>query len=234
MLKLTSSVLVLIAGLVVAAAPVRAQEVCVACSEPEATYKCTVKDADRAANIRGVGRALEYLCITELARAGGHYSCRASREYAGPCIGQPRLIELGKAPDPPPGAAQGQGQGQQADGAAIDPNAPVDATQKGGKRPPRTLEEMARESAEKSKQQLESVDQSFKKAAQDTGKTLENTGAAMGEAVKKTGSAVGDAVKKTGTAMGDVVHKSGEAVKKSVVCIVTLFTDCWQGEPKQP
>lgn len=208
------------------AVPAAAQEVCVTCSDPDVSYKCSVKDSEKASQIRGAGKAIEFLCITELARAGGHRSCRASRDYVGPCLGQQRVIDVTRPSEPPV-------QGQQADGDAAETDGTIEARRNAANQVPRTLEEMARESAAKSKQQLDAADQSMKQAAKDAGKTLDKAGAAVGDAVKKTGTAVGDAVKKTGTAVGDAVQKSGDVVKKSVVCIVTLFTSCGQNEPEK-
>ena len=174
-----------------------AQEVCVSCSEPDLTYRCTIKDSERAANIRGAGRVLEYLCLTELARAGGHQNCRVSREYSGPCIGQPRQLDLAKLPEIPP-----QNSGSQDATAGQSPDGTAEPARTAAPRPPRTLEEMAREAGEKSKQQFEAADRSMKQAAKDAGTKI-------GEA---------------GTAVGD-------ALKKSVVCVVTLFLGCFEKSP---
>ena len=201
----TAVSLVLALGLAAAAS---AQEVCVTCSDPDVSYKCSIKDSEKASNVRGANKAIEFLCITELARQGGHRSCRASRDYVGPCIGQPRQIDLARSTVP---------QGPAVDNGTQEETKPAEEPRRAAGQPPRTLEEMAREGAQKSKQQLEAADQSMKQAAKDAGKTLE-----------KAGSAVGDAFKKTGTAVGEAVNKSGEVVKKSVVCIVTLFTSCGQ------
>lgn len=190
------------------ALPASAQEVCVTCSDPDVSYKCSIKDAEKAANVRGANKAIEFLCITELARQGGHRSCRASREYVGPCLGQPRLIDVTRSTEP---------KGQTADSEQPEVAKPAEEPRRAAGQPPRTLEEMAREGAQKSKQQFDAADQSMKQAAKDAGKSLENAGTAVGDAFKKTGAAVGEAV-----------HKSGEVVKKSVECIVTLFTSCGQ------
>ena len=158
--------------------PAVAQGVCVECKGPERGYRCTVKDAERAQQFRGGQRALEFLCISEIARAGGHQSCRVSTGYSGPCIGQPHEIDvaqLGKdnvVGGRPPGAEDGA-PGSQA-GAAVGPSDPP-AKGPVKKGPPETLEELARETVAKSKAQLSNAD----------------------EGVKKAGSAVGGAVKQT-------------------------------------
>ena len=166
----------------------RAQEVCVECAAPGATYKCSVKDAARLGSSRNAERAIEYVCITELAKAGRHESCRVTREFQGPCIGQARLLDISKQSDqsavvPETNAAGGSQNAQ--------PREPA------GPQPPRTLEELARETVSKSKQQLGEADQKMKDAAQSAGNQIEKAGAVV-----------------------------GDAVKKSVGCLLTLFTKC--------
>ena len=173
------------------ALPATAQQVCVECAGPPATYKCTVKDADKLAAspklARYAGQALGYVCVTELAKAGGHERCRVTTDYAGPCIGRERTVDLARPADEsavlPPEVAEEQPA----------PAPPVDA-------PPRTLEELARKSAEQSKEQLSQADQKLKEVAKSAGAEIE----------------------KAGTAVGD-------AVKKSVECVFTLFKSCLPG-----
>lgn len=66
-----------------------AQEFCVTCSGPDATYRCVIGgDATAAArSSRG-----QFLCITELAKSGGHASCSAARGQATPCPGETRTV----------------------------------------------------------------------------------------------------------------------------------------------
>ena len=160
------------------------------CSSPGFTYKCSVKDSERIGQSRNAERALEYVCITELARAGGHQSCRVSREFAGPCIGHARLIDISRPAD-----QSAVVPGTTASGEAAD--AKAGAPKPAGQEPPQTLEALARDTVSKSQQQLSETDQKMKNAAKSAGAEIE-----------KAGNAVGD------------------AVKKSVGCLVTLFTKC--------
>ncbi len=66
-----------------------AQEFCVTCSGPDATYRCVIggEATVAARNSRG-----QFLCITELAKAGGHKSCSAARGQATPCPGETRTV----------------------------------------------------------------------------------------------------------------------------------------------
>jgi hypothetical protein len=86
-----------------------AQEYCVTCTGPDASYRCLIGgDVPLAARAsRG-----QFLCITEIAKAGGHASCSAARAQATPCPGETRTVMFppaapGATPlaDTPPSAA---------------------------------------------------------------------------------------------------------------------------------
>jgi hypothetical protein len=159
-----------------------AQGVCVECRGPDQTYRCTIKDGDNVHNIRGAGRATEYICMTELARAGSHQSCRVTTSYSGPCIGIAQEIDLAKlTPPAAPAAGQsapdGQGQGQpqgQAKGQAPD-GQPAPAAKPAKSGPPKTLEELARDTVSKSKEQISAADETMRKAGGAVEGTLKKT-----------------------------------------------------------
>ena len=166
-------------------------ETCVVCTTPAATYRCAIEGADRVAQYRGSDRVLDYVCITELAKSGGHASCSVGRNPGGICMGELKVLRAGDAlaaaeaaigeagPGPGPGHPQ---TGQ--------PTPPADG-------PPRTLEELARQSVEQSGDQLQSA----------------------GKAVKDTAKSAGQQIEKAGDAVGG-------AVKKSWTCLASLFTNC--------
>lgn len=160
-------------ALLIAALPsvAAAQAVCVDCAEPERNYKCTVKDADRVQNVRGIGRGLEFLCISEIARANGHRSCRVNTTFAGPCIGQPYEIDLTRSGTDNANAAPRPGE-TPAD-APAKTSAPAAVPVKKG--PPQTVEELAKDTMAKSKEQFSAVDEKMREA-----------GSAVGNAVKKS------------------------------------------------
>ncbi len=66
-----------------------AQEFCVTCSGPEASYRCVIGGDGTAAGRSARG---QFLCITELAKAGGHASCSATRGQENPCPGETRTV----------------------------------------------------------------------------------------------------------------------------------------------
>jgi hypothetical protein len=167
------------------ALPVAAAETCVVCTTPPATYRCTIEGAERVAQFRGSDRVLQYVCITELAKLGGHASCSVGRKSADICTGELKVLQAGDAlaaaesaigePGPRPGLAQSAQPGPPADG------------------PPRTLEELARKSVEQSADQLQSA-----------GKTVKDTAKTAGQQIEKAGDAVGGAVKKTWTCLASL------------------------------
>jgi len=159
----------LAAVLAIAAVPssAAAQAVCVDCADPERNYRCTVKDAERVQSTRGIGRGLEFLCISEIARANGHRSCRVNTTFTGPCIGQHYEIDLMRTGTDNAAAAPQPGE-KSADVAAKQA-APAP------KGPPQTVEELAKDTMAKSKEQLSAVDEKMRQA-----------GSAVGNAVKKS------------------------------------------------
>ncbi len=147
-----------------------AQTLCVECRAPDRTYSCSVKDSERAANIRRASKALEFLCISEIARNGRHEMCRAGTTYAGPCIGEPFEIDVARLGTGAPAAAAPPVEGASGTPGATAPLAKPPATQ-----PPKTLEELARTTVAKSKEQISAADQSVRKAGDAVGGTLKKS-----------------------------------------------------------
>ncbi len=154
-----------------------AQPVCVECKGPAATYSCEIKQASRVKGGTKKSRALEFLCITQLAESGRHTSCRAQKAYSGPCIGQPVVLDLahGRAAMPPTDQRSAQTGAADAETAnSTDPNSAPRPTQPQQPGPPDTLQELARDTVAQSKKQIDVAN-----------KNLKNAGAAVGEALKK-------------------------------------------------
>lgn len=147
-----------------------AQEYCVTCTGPDATYRCMIggDGAPAAKSSRG-----QLLCITELARAGGHASCGVTRNTEAPCAGELKTVMFPQAPvdpnappmadAPPPGMTAPQGAEPGTDAAAAPGGEPAADEPK-----PSTVADL-------------------------TKKTIDKTG----EGIEKAGNAVGNAVKKT-------------------------------------
>lgn len=183
-----------------------AQEYCVTCTGPEATYRCLIGgDATPAArSSRG-----QFLCITELAKAGGHASCSAARGQATPCPGETRTVMFSLA-DPAGGLATGTvapepsvpaGPGMSyAPGQPLPP-VTVPAAPGPANAPPPPPHDTGSTPQQPQQNAVEDL-------ANKTGKAMSDTGKAVGNAVNDTGKAVGN------------------AVKKSWDCVASLFGNC--------
>lgn len=169
------------------AAAASAEEYCVTCMEPDAKYRCVVEGGASPAAETSQG---QLLCITELARSGGHVSCSVGAATSGPCIGDVRTVMF---PNPaevaapplaagPPTAASRDAEPPPAPAAADASQTPQPQT----KGPPQTVEQLAKETL------------------QASGKGLKQAGEAVGNTAKSAGNAVGNAVKKTWTCLSSL------------------------------
>ncbi|MEM8976407.1 MAG: hypothetical protein AAGD43_30460 [Pseudomonadota bacterium] len=163
---------------VVAAAPsTSAQEqsraVCVQCMEPDVSYRCQVKAAPEHQPFLGNERLIRVACIRHIAKASGHAVCKASKQQAIDCVGgEPYTVDISemaqsyvdrvpsvvrKALTPAgPKVSEGQGEEDKA-------------------KPPKTVVEMAKRTAETSQKQLE-----------DAGTAVKNAGDFVSGTVKQT------------------------------------------------
>jgi hypothetical protein len=71
-----------------------AQEVCISCLEPEATYRCTFEQSTRDRRLQLGDVAQVHICENVLEKAGPHKSCKTV-EGAEPCNGVPRTVTVG-------------------------------------------------------------------------------------------------------------------------------------------
>lgn len=136
-----------------------AQEVCVVCSGPQATYRCTVEKSDRLTRLGTFNdKAVQAVCTKELARQGGHSSCTARRD-AGPCDGIVRELSLASIVDGAAEKLQPAAGAPSAPAAPAPPVAPPDnkAAEAPKEGPPRTVEELAKRTSEQSKKNLQGV-----------------------------------------------------------------------------
>jgi hypothetical protein len=140
----------------------------------------------------------QFLCITELAKAGGHASCSATRGQSTPCPGETRTVMFSLAD---PGAAP-------LATASPPPLVPVPSSTTplapGEDLPPVALPPPQAQPA----QPTPPVE----------------TGSAPPAGEKP--NAVEDLAKKTGKAVSDTGKAVGNAVKKSWDCVASLFGDC--------
>ena len=162
-----------------------AQEFCVTCTAPDATYRCVIGgDSTAAKSSRG-----QLLCITELAQRGHHASCSAGRNTGGTCPGELRTVMFPPGSEPmappvadtppmtPPPAIPGPYAKQ-----------PVAAQAPDGAHPPADAPPAGAPPAEAPPPDAAppTVEEGLKKA----GKAVTDTGNAVGNAMKKTWTCV--------------------------------------------
>jgi hypothetical protein len=156
------------AGLLVSllAGAAQAQEYCVACSDPPGLYRCVIEGAQP----RG-GQSLQMLCVTAMAKEGGHATCSVKRATVFECDAAVKRIpwaalEPGLPPDTPevPGAPQPP---RPARVATPPPGGP--------EAPPQTMVDLAKQANEKTAEQMKKAGDSVKQA-----------GESVKEATKKT------------------------------------------------
>lgn len=189
-----------IALLVALAGPARA-DVCVSCTGPDAAYSCVIDGGGIASD----DSRAKILCMTELAKSGGHQSCTVSRAVVAPCPGEVRKIAApglaaptlaepqpaapAPAAPPPQQAAEPQSAPQPATGEQV---TTVPKTT-----PPKTVQE-----------------------------AVEDGAAGAGEALKKTGAGAADVAKSAGGAMEKAGKAVGDAAKTTWKCLSSFFGDC--------
>lgn len=154
-----------------------AQEFCVSCSGPEANYRCLIGGEATASARSSRG---QFLCITELAKAGGHASCSATRGQATPCPGETRTVMFSLAdPGDVVGGVQTQDLPPTGTNRAPEATMPPPATDHASEAAPSPPGEEDAAPAEKKKNVVETI-------ASKTGKAVSDTGKAVGKAVKKS------------------------------------------------
>lgn len=176
-----------------------AQEYCVTCTGPDATYRCLIGGEASAAARTSRG---QFLCITELAKAGGHASCSAARGQATPCSGETRTVMFSLG-DP---AA-----------SPLEATAPLPPGQQPANPPPAVAAPLA------PGQELPPVALPPPGQPPVPHQAPAETGTAPAEPKPNM---VEDLANKTGKAVSDTGKAVGGAVKKSWDCVASLFGDC--------
>lgn len=168
--------------------PATAEGYCVACFSPDAVYRCIVAGRPESAP---PDPAAQIRCIKELAAEGKHARCSVERFSAAGCNGPEKIITAAPLASPPPAPANttpaSGPNSKAAQPAPSDAGAdPAAAPDEPGDKPPRTVEELAKSTADKTKKSLESVGDTVKKSTETAGDQIEGAGSAIGNAAKKT------------------------------------------------
>jgi hypothetical protein len=142
-----------------------AQEYCVSCSEPNALYRCVIEGARP-----GGAQSLQLLCVTSMAKDGGHAACSVKRGTVFECDGPVKRV--------PWASLEAPAQAQETDPAAAKPDASATKTEPDPDEPPKTVADMAKRANEQTAEQM-------KKAGENVKQGVKTTGEAIGTATKK-------------------------------------------------
>jgi hypothetical protein len=150
-----------------------AQEYCVACSEPNALYRCVIDGAQP----RG-GQSLQMLCVTALAKEGRHATCSVKRGTVFECDGAVKhvpwaALNVPAQPDaaqPPPWAVPAAARPEPAASSIrVPPPAPAPAAAAPPPEgPPQTMVEFAKRANEKTAEQMKKAGDTVKDATKKT------------------------------------------------------------------
>jgi hypothetical protein len=144
-----------------------AQEYCVACTEPNGLYRCVIDGAQP----RG-GQSLQLLCVTAMAKNGGHATCSVKRANVFECDGAVKHIpwaalDSGPQPETPlPLAVQSE--------PAPNP-APTAAPSPAPNAPPQTMVDLAKQANEKTAEQVKKAGESVKQAGESVKQATQKT-----------------------------------------------------------
>jgi hypothetical protein len=159
--------------LIVTAHGAAAQEYCVRCAQPDATYRCVITDPRPLP-----GGSLQLACITALATEGRHASCAVQRDVTVfQCDAPVRRIVLGPAagtdgaPPPVPQVV-----------TALPSAAPTPPNE-----PPRTLLEAAQRAKEATDRQFGATNEKMREAGAATSEFLRKSWRCVGSLFMKCG-----------------------------------------------
>ena len=143
-----------IAGLLAAGRAWAAGEVCVTCKGPDASYRCKLEGSGALDPSRVGDRVAQFICVSELARRGGHESCSVRNDGFPTCVGELRAVGLtGPLPDAPPPAQ---------------PPAGAAAAETAKSEPPKTMVDLAKRTGEASKAELQKTGKAVEGAVKKT------------------------------------------------------------------
>ena len=182
---------------------------CVVCSGPDATYRCRVQTP----GLSNRRPALQYFCVSQIAKDKAHASCRVRRATDDACAGEERIYVMQAPPatgTPPAVMVPRRSVGTEPPAKALPPQdqrakTPPASRPKGE---PKTVGEMAKRSGRQIKQ-----------AGRDVGRAINKSAKTTERAVRKAAKTVERGAEKAGNAVSS-------AAKKSWRCVTSLFQNC--------
>ena len=142
-----------------------AQEYCVSCTGPNAVYRCIIDGAKP-----GGAQPLQLLCVTTLAKEGGHATCSVKGGTVFACDGQIKRLSwaaLNQAPEQP-GQDKAERPAAKADAAKTDAK-PADQD------PPKTMVDLAKRANEQAAEQMKKANENMKEQAKSFGNATKKT-----------------------------------------------------------
>jgi hypothetical protein len=140
-----------------------AADVCVECAEPAATYRCIVALPGDAPLASLTSKAAQVVCMTELAKAGGHGFCRVTQgSVGGLCNGPERVVAFSQSGGAGPATSVNAGPSVGSpDGARAEES-----------QPPQTLADLAKKTAQSSTDEIKKAGQAIKNSADSVGSKI--------------------------------------------------------------
>ncbi len=138
-----------------------AQEYCVSCLGPDAVYRCVIDGARP-----GGAQSLQMLCLSTMAKEGGHATCSVKRGTVFECTGPVKRISwaaLNELPSHPSWDSSVQ-QIPQPEAEPADKKAP-----------PKTMVELAKQTNEKTAAQLKKAGEDVTESVKTFGQTIANS-----------------------------------------------------------
>ena len=137
-----------------------ANSVCVSCDGPPTVYSCSYGPNANGVRPDKGKRALQFACIQDVARTYQHASCSVKRHQLGACNGIVHMIS--RMPALPSGTTEDQA------GSAAPTPLPTDAAKADRPREPKTVVELAKQTARDTQKQIDKSARSVSKAARST------------------------------------------------------------------
>ena len=135
---------------------VAAQEYCVTCTEPSRLYRCIIEGAQP----RG-GQPLQLLCVTAMAKEGGHATCAIKSGTVFECSGAVKRVPWAALDTPQREAAQPAATQPAAQPGAPDTPGPAQDA-------PQTVVDLAKQANEKAVAQVKKAGETVKDATKKT------------------------------------------------------------------
>src|SRR5262245_50599454 len=135
------------------------QEFCVACSDPPSIYRCVIDGAQP----RG-GQSLQMLCVTAMAKEGGHATCSVKRGTVFDCDGVVKHVPWTAVEAAP------QSEMPASSDAPAPLTKPIAAAPSGAApdAPPQTMVDLAKQANEKTVEQMKKAGETVKQATKKT------------------------------------------------------------------